>query len=379
MSSGPFLRRVVIENYRSIESCSVELGPVTILVGPNGSGKSNFLDAIRFVSDALRTSLPQAIRDRGGFNEIVRRGATDRSFAIRIEFQVLTGQTAHFAFRIGAHSEGGFIVEEEQCRVEDVGDYHIQGGAKNWLSVSRLGDDLLVVDALAGMDFYNLSPARIRELQTPDPGDVLSRDGANAASVLRHLVKLRPDRAERIDRYLAFVAPGLIGAQPVTLGPREAVIFKQQNGDEFYAESMSDGTLRAFGILLALFQTGGSSLLRLVGIEEPETALHPGAVAFLRDAFREVSDRRQVLVTTHSPDLLDEVDLDQETLLAVHAEDGVTKIAPIDAASRKVVRKGLYTPSELLRLNPLAPSKCNKTPAGIFDDCHSGTHSAHRL
>ncbi len=365
MSSGPFLRRVVIENYRSIESCDVELGPVTILVGPNGSGKSNFLDAIRFVSDALRTSLAQAVRDRGGFNEILRRGATDPSFAIRLEFEVLPGQPAHYAFRIGAFSDGGFNVEREEYLVQDEG-YRYPTGGRNGLSLSRWADPF-VVDALAGMDFYNLDPTSIRKWQSPDSGDVLSRDGANAASVLRHIVKLRPDRAERIDRYLAFVAPGLIGAQPATLGPIEAVIFKQQNGHEFYAESMSDGTLRAFGILLALFQTGGPSLLRLVGIEEPETALHPGAVAFLRDAFREVSDRRQVLVTTHSPDLLDEIDLDGETVLAVRAEDGITKIASVDTASREAVREGLYTPGELLRLNQLTPSKSDQIPAAIFD------------
>lgn len=107
----------------------------------------------------------------------------------------------------------------------------------------------------------------------------------------------------------------------------------------------------------------------LVGIEEPETALHPGTAAFLRDAFREVSDTTQVLVTSHSPDLLDEIDLDREVLLAVNAVDGITRIAPIDQASRSVVRKGLYTPGELLRLNQLAPDPTTaRQPVRIFDE-----------
>ena len=70
-ASGPpkspsFLRRVRIRNYKSIAYCDVELGQLTILVGRNGSGKSNFLDALRFVGDALRSPLSQAVKSRGG-------------------------------------------------------------------------------------------------------------------------------------------------------------------------------------------------------------------------------------------------------------------------------------------------------------------------
>ncbi|WP_343414230.1 AAA family ATPase [Candidatus Amarolinea dominans] len=56
MRDATFLRRVVLQNYKSIAGCDVQLGPLTFLVGPNGAGKSNFLDALRFVADALRTS-----------------------------------------------------------------------------------------------------------------------------------------------------------------------------------------------------------------------------------------------------------------------------------------------------------------------------------
>ena len=61
-----FVRRVKLRNYKSIGRCDVELGPLTVLVGHNGSGKSNFLDALAFVSDSLRTSLDHALRERGG-------------------------------------------------------------------------------------------------------------------------------------------------------------------------------------------------------------------------------------------------------------------------------------------------------------------------
>ena len=81
MSQGkaPFLRRVALRNYKSIRECDVALGRLMLLVGPNGSGKSNFLDALRFVAESLRTTMDQALRERGGIQEVRRRsqGASD--------------------------------------------------------------------------------------------------------------------------------------------------------------------------------------------------------------------------------------------------------------------------------------------------------------
>jgi len=73
MTDSTFLTRVVLRNYKSIATCDVRLHPLVFLVGPNGAGKSNFLDALRFVTDALRTSLDHALRDRGGIKEVRRR------------------------------------------------------------------------------------------------------------------------------------------------------------------------------------------------------------------------------------------------------------------------------------------------------------------
>jgi predicted ATPase len=118
---------------------------------------------------------------------------------------------------------------------------------------------------------------------------------------------------------------------------------------------MSDGTLRALGILLSIFQTGNGKRITLVGMEEPEIALHPAAAGILLDALREASRETQIVVTSHSPDLLDLADLASESILAVHTEKGDTQIAPIDPASVAMLRQGLYTPGELLRLGQLEP------------------------
>jgi len=121
---------------------------------------------------------------------------------------------------------------------------------------------------------------------------------------------------------------------------------------------MSDGTLRAFGVLLSLFQGRGKNgkAPPLVGLEEPEVALHPAAAGVLLAALRDASSLAQVIVTSHSPDLLDDASITDDSILAVENRDGVTIIGPVDEAGRSVLRDHLFTPGELLRQNQLSPS-----------------------
>jgi predicted ATPase len=125
------------------------------------------------------------------------------------------------------------------------------------------------------------------------------------------------------------------------------------------AENMSDGTLRALGVLTALFQSSGQAAKRVpfVGIEEPEVAVHPGAAGVLRDGLVTASKTTQIAVTSHSPDLLDDKDLPVESILAVVNRNGETAIAPPDEAGRSAIRDRLYTAGELLRLNQIEPDE----------------------
>jgi len=233
------------------------------------------------------------------------------------------------------------------------------------------------------MGFYNLNPDRIRDLQSPDAGELLRRDASNIASVLAQLERHRPARKRRIVEYLANVVPGVHGVDVKVIGPKETLEFRQKVvGSEapwrFLAANMSDGTLRALGVLVSLFQSGngGGHWVPLVGIEEPEAALHPAAAGVLLDSLKDASDTTQVIVTSHSPDILDNNDLDASAVLAVHAEDGATKIAPLDEVGRSVVRDRLYTIGELLRLNQLRPdpkavAEASDRPLRLFDESNA--------
>lgn len=381
----PLIQRVVLKNYKSIAACNVELRPLTFLVGPNGSGKSNFLDALRFVTDGLRTSLDHALRDRGGINDVRRRsGGHPTHFGIRLEFQLATGQEGFYAFRLDAKQQGGYEVQQEECLIQDLASlpkphfFRVQSGEVTLFSDSipppALRDRLYLVnasglpafrplfDALSTMGFYNLNPDRMRDLQQPDAGELLTRDGGNLASVLRQMADHHDHSKQRIEDYLSKIVPGVRGVDRQKIGTKETIEFRQNvAGQEkplrFQAVNMSDGTLRALGVLVALLQNtnGASHQTQLVGIEEPEAALHPAAAGVLIDSLREASRERQVIVTSHSPDLIDDLRIATDEILAVRSQDGATYIGQLDNAGRTALRQELYTAGELLRMDQLQP------------------------
>ncbi len=388
MSSRAFLRRVRLKNYRSIAACDVALGPLVFLVGPNGSGKSNFLDALRFVTDALVSSLDHAIRDRGGINDVRRRSSGHpNNFGIRLDFRT-EAVSGSYAFEVSARQNGAFAVKHEECFavLRDAGSaaFRVENGQAVFegiasappavsqdrlylVSASGLPQFRAVFDALSHMGFYNLNPTAMRDLQSPDPGHLLKRDGSNVASCLAHLEAQRPDLMARMVEYLGRVVPGVTGVRHKTLGHKETVEFRQevQGADHpwrFSANNMSDGTVRALGILLALHQVGNGASVPLVGIEEPETALHPAAVGVLTDSLRDAAERTQVVVTSHSPELLDDPAVPDDAILAVLAESNETRLGPLDTAGRETLREHLYTAGELLRMGQLRPDPAMSQP-----------------
>lgn len=207
---SPFIHKLTIRNYKSIAACQSELRALTFLVGPNGSGKSNFLDALRFVSDSLTTSLDHALRNRGTIKDVRRRsGGHPNHFSIRLDFSLPSQQIGHYSFRVGAKPSGAFEVQNEECRIlgsevfTEEHHYHVRSGSVVKATFSpapaSLADRLYLVaasgipafrpvfDALSSMEVYNLNPREISVMQKPDPGEILRRDGSNAASVLQKL------------------------------------------------------------------------------------------------------------------------------------------------------------------------------------------------
>lgn len=399
------IQRVRLRNFRSIRACDVELGNLVVLVGPNASGKSNFLDALQFTRDALHFRLDEALRMRDGFSEVCCKSAEPSTqFSVRIDLAIRRrsdaySPTAFYAFEVGAAPGGGFVVEREAVQhvtpadltgFERVGDnVRILGRDGEVSRTAPASDDLFlsqsglfpeVFDQLRRMTVYALDPVTMRQPQRSEPHEMLARDGRNLGGVLRN----RP--STRVGEYLSTIVPGIETVEGVHIGGYDTFhVTQRTNGGSgrkttFSPANVSDGTLRALGVLVALLtgapEPGRPPRPPLIAIEEIEAGLHPGAVGILWDAMRDASLESQVVVSTHSPDLLDRDDLqDEATLLGVSSQAGRTVVGPPSEADLRILKKRLCTAGELMRQVRLQPDLTSAEPSdqGMFDLSRAAT------
>lgn len=378
---SPVITRLTLKRFRSVPSQRIDFDNPTIFVGQNGSGKSNVVDAFGFLADAMNSPL-QAVFDRRGGISAVRNRSSGKSYppnlGFRVELGALNGSTrgGHYAFEIRALPDYGFEVIQEQCLTYN------GKGERAWFDRRRQGfhsnvsalDPALdaaslvlplvggnarfapVVRALAGMRVYAIEPARLREMQDPDGGTSLRRDGGNCASVLQDIARQRPADLKRLREILATIVPHTVSFEVKKHGNKLSLEFTQEWGEEkrkrlkFEAFNMSEGTLRALGVLTAVYQNPTPSLL---AIEEPEATIHVGALSSLMDALRHAAKHMQVVVTTHSPDVLDTKWVTDSQLRVVEWAEGATRIGRVSDRAREALREHLMDAGELLRSNVL--------------------------
>jgi predicted ATPase len=355
--------RVVIENYRSILHCDVRLGQITFLVGPNGSGKSNFIDALVFVSDSLRHSLEQAARDRQGIQNLLHAPAqTPGRMTFLFEISSPEGIQAIYSFTIRVN--GSIVVEREKCHVRNgdeqhhflVSDGSVQGTAAVFPPVTL--DRLFLINAAGLPEFrpvYDfLSGMAKSEPTTPQRNFVVDYKSRALADELtlrfRELRLKTPARADLVQDYLRAIAEPFDRLDVIEVNNRPWLKFVEKSGVAFSIFEESAGLLHSAGVLLELFEPPKNGApASLVAIEEPEALLHPAAVSVIRDSFLEASELRQILITSHSPELLDDKSIPGEWIRVVRRDHEGTHIEALDPATESIIRDQLSTAGELLR------------------------------
>ena len=356
------LTRLLARNFKSFRSLDLPLGPLNVLVGPNMGGKSNLLDALRFLYESW---FPQAggygpvnaLIRRGGIDEVLWKGGLDRLLSVGVESADPARPDRSFKYDIElvGGATGYVNIQTEQLVLQEGEKQYpliTRESEGRWL-VNADGQRLFTVEAersameLAPRNWdgyplkwfaqnwrhYHLVPSLMKELNQVGAGGVLEPQGRNLSAWLMWLQTRAPENFSRIAEVARDVFPEIrrLLTWPTQQGTVNLVSEEQALARLTSVFQMSDGEL-AFIALLSLVcapdDLGGTLFL----VEEPENHLHPRLletlVALLRQAQEEVSDRSvppsQIILTTHSPYLVDQMNLDE--ILWVEKKNGETVV-----------------------------------------------------
>lgn len=372
----PRIRQIQVRNFKSIERAVVDLEPFTVLVGPNGAGKSNFVEALSLLRECVVEGLAKALRHPSAAVLPRWSQGPSENLGLHVRLDLPGGTRADYALEIQCSMVKRPIVARERCVVsgggkpeasfEVVEGEFVQGIAGispriesdrlALFAASTIGAFRPVYDFIAAIRRYSINPQQVAtgSARGADPGQVLSRDGDNALFVLKAMEEESPAARSRVASLLGRAVKGVVAVRAREVGDGLALEVTQDLGLDrshwFAGSEVSDGTLRLLGILLAVYQPDGPSVM---AIEEPESTVHPAATQVITQVLLDAAQERQVLITTHSPDVLDSKDLSDDQIRVVTQRHGRTIIAPLSHASRQAIRERLYTPGELLRLDEL--------------------------
>ena len=378
--SQPALRieTITTRNYRVFQSVTFEkLGPLVILIGANGSGKTTLFDLFSFLKESLASNVAQAVARRGGFKELVSRGHQDESIDIEIKFRESGGRLATYLlkikqqnnrpivsreilqFRRGRHGQPWRFLDFEEGKGQAITNESAYGqaGVDAQRSEYKLDDPTIL--AIKGLgqfkefrviaEFRNLLEnwyiadfhvADARPSTEAGYAEHLSTRGDNVAQVAQYLYENHRDIFNRILNAMTQRVPGVnhVEAKPTEDGRLVLRFQDEAFTDPFISRYVSDGTIKMFAYLVLLYDPKPHPLL---AIEEPENQLHPHLLAELMEEFRAYAKRGgQVFVSTHSPDLLNEAELDEVYWLEKRQGFSIVKRAADDSLIKSLIQEG---------------------------------------
>lgn len=363
------IRYLTVRGYRSLAEVSLRFGTVRLLIGPNAAGKSNLIDALRLLAESVRADMETAVTRRGGLRSVVFLGAKEQTFEVGLEYFVPDPAAPHSRSDMSylvqvAEREGRPGVALEELRIKR--NRNERGAPKLWFraewgrgealrdpaserrEVFDTGDPgVLALKALGFLDAYpriralrsfiegwqflSVDLSRAREPRRDERATLLSPDAGNLANVLRTLHASDDKRYVRIlDDVQSLLRHVEEIATQVERGRVTLLMRERGFSDPLEALALSDGTLRLLAIVTALETMPEHGLFC---IEEPEHGLHPLLFGPLLDLFRErcpEGGAKQVLVTTHSPDLVDAAEV-EEVLPVERDAKGATQLLELDA------------------------------------------------
>lgn len=359
------------------------LTPFTVVIGKNGVGKSSLFDAFGFVADCLVFDVETAcdMKQRGGFDRLRSKGVNEP-----IGFDIYYREAPNerpitYELRIGVDGNGRPFVESELLKQRRKGQKHgrpypflrlAHGKGKVWagedavetegeedrthstveltdprqLGIATLGTlkehprIKRFRDFLKGWYLSYFYPDAARSLPGAGPQRHLNVHGDNIGNVVQFMQREHKDRFKRILARIASKIPGIASIDTEVTADRR-VLLRFNDGafeDPFFAQQMSDGTLKVFAYLLLLEDPDPPPF---ICIEEPENGLYHKLLASLAEEFRAHATGRknapQIFVTTHQPYFVDALSPEEVWIL----EKGKNGFSTIRRASELAVVRNL--------------------------------------
>lgn len=360
------IESIRLKNFKTFRDMYLpDIPPFLVVVGANGSGKSTLFDVFGFLHDCLKSNVRQALDRRGRFKEVISRDSTDKSILIEIQYRMLitgTERLVTYTLEI-AERKGVPYVKREVLRYKrgrQGKPYHFLD-FKNGVGYAITNEedfnkpdeelerepqtlnspDILAIKGLGQFERFkaanafrqlieswhvsdfHINAARGRK-EASGNSEHLSETGDNLPLVAQYLYEQHRSTFTRILKTMARRVPGVQAVEPRLMDDGYLTL-RFQDGTfktPFLDRYVSDGTIKMFAYLVLLYDPQPHPLLC---VEEPENQLYPRLMTELAEEFRSYSTRGgQVLVSTHSPDFLNAVRLEEVCWLV--KEDGGTQI-----------------------------------------------------
>ena len=378
------IESIGIKNYRLFRDTKLENIPrLCVLVGANGTGKSTLFDVFSFLKDALAMNVGKAVSKRGGYKELASRGFADQPIELTLQFRLeITGKDrlVTYVLKIAPGKDGRPIVEREVLRykrgsygapfrfldfsegkgyaITNEEDFSKPDEDLNREDQELDAPDILAIKGLGQFERFKAASAfrlmienwhisdfhvsEARPSQEEGFAEHLSTRGDNLPLVANFLFEHHKDRFDRVLESMKRRVPGVSVVEPKQTEDGRLVLRFQDGSfkDPFIARHVSDGTIKMFAYLVLLNDPKPYPLL---AVEEPENQLYPELLPELAEEFRDYARRGgQVFISSHSPDFLNALTLDE--IYCLRKEDGFTQAS---RASDSENLRSLYEAGDL--------------------------------
>ena len=321
------IERIRVSNFKSFNELEVELRPLNIVVGANAAGKSNFLEIFRFLRDVSEHGVENAVSLQGGMEYLanLKIGASrpvslelstdSQEFLEDLERWVPVDVKWRLALEVSPDAPGFRVLASELSSRGDL----IEGVTRN-----GGGPNFFLQEFAYKLSIFDLDP-KLPKRAAPITGKAdLEPDGSNLAIVLRNILQ-DEERRKQLTLLIHDLLPFVADLRVDRFADKSLLISaKESFSQESYlpASFLSDGTIHLTALILALYFDKAPVVI----IEEPERNIHPHLISKVAAMLADASKQKQVIVTTHNPELVKHSRL--EDLLLVHRDaDGFSRIS----------------------------------------------------